>query len=340
MEFSKYSSIENHYIDTFMDKIKSSIPKNTIFVATNKIDGANFSFYYNKENEMRVAKRTCLIDNEDNFNGSNQIYKKYIGIVNNIFDHINKDYNFTIDTIILDCEIFGGKYPHPTVKKVNNVSIVQGRIYYTPFNDVACYDMRVKLIGEDKYNFISMDKVLRYCQTHGMPLVDIMAIGTLEQMEKLNPKYLDPTYKRYNLPPIENNYSEGYVIKPLYDNYYLSDLGDTRVIFKLKNKEFNEISKKNKVEDSKNISEEGNKLISELGRYINKERFMSVLSKLDDKDKKIFSLLMYNLTVDAIEEYKKINGNFEDDFEKNELKLIMRKINKLSSDVVKKRWVQ
>ena len=67
---------------------------------------------------------------------------------------------------------------------------------------------------------------------------------------------------------------------------------------------------------------------------------MSVLSKLDDKDKKIFSLLMYNLTVDAIEEYKKINGNFEDDFEKNELKLIMRKINKLSSDVVKKRWVQ
>ena len=44
MNFTKYNSIENSYRQKFIDKILLELPRDTQYVVTEKIHGANFQF--------------------------------------------------------------------------------------------------------------------------------------------------------------------------------------------------------------------------------------------------------------------------------------------------------
>ena len=47
MQFIKYNSLENHYRDKFIQKVFDEGYGKETFVCTEKVHGANFSFYFN-----------------------------------------------------------------------------------------------------------------------------------------------------------------------------------------------------------------------------------------------------------------------------------------------------
>jgi len=345
MKFQKYNEIENGYREMFINEIRKVVPPDEQFVALNKIDGSQFSFYIDAE-EIRVAKRSCLISNDDNFNGSNKLYQKYVDRMRTLYDFILKnihDYNlkipYNIVSVVVDCEIFGGSYPHPDVEKVMDSKVVQRRVFYAPFNDIACYDIRVGYFyndGEFEYRYLPWDLTMRFAMQCEIPIVTVMAFGSLDQMLNLNPEFLDPTYIRYKLPLIENNFSEGYVIKPLHQEYKTNH--GERVIFKHKNPKFAEKSKKTKVKTEIEMSEEAQNFLDEIISHVSDSRFASVASKLTDEEKKNFPLLMKEMASDTLKDFGKDNPDWQESISKAEEKNIMKTLNKAIATVVQKNW--
>ena len=345
MKFEKYNDIENGYRERFINEIRKTVPSDEVFVALNKIDGSQFSFYVD-DNEVRVSKRSCLINSKDNFNGSDKIFEKYHDRMKDLLEIVRENYRsynlkfpYVIQSIVVDCEIFGGSYPHPEVERVQGAKVVQGRVFYTPFNDIAAYDLRIGYginDGDFEYQYLPWDLAMRFLMMCDIPMTTTMASGTLDQMLNLNPEFLDPTYIRYKLPLIENNFSEGYVIKPLHQEYKTNH--GERVIFKHKNPKFAEKSKKTKVKTEIEMSEEAQNYLDEIISHVSDSRFASVASKLTDEEKKNFSLLMKEMASDTLKDFGKDNPNWQDSISKAEEKNIMKTLNKAIATIVQKNW--
>lgn len=61
MEFKKFSSLENTYRQNLIDKVQYEGKDGGVWVATEKIHGANFSFWCNGD-EVKVASRSQFVD--------------------------------------------------------------------------------------------------------------------------------------------------------------------------------------------------------------------------------------------------------------------------------------
>ena len=60
--FKKFSSLENTYNKVFLEKVQLHPCYTQQWIATEKVHGANFSFWWDKENGVRVASRTQFVD--------------------------------------------------------------------------------------------------------------------------------------------------------------------------------------------------------------------------------------------------------------------------------------
>ena len=74
MEFKKFSSLENTYRQATIDKIIYELLDQGDWVATEKVHGANFSFWFDGS-ELRVASRTQFVDGT--FYGCQPVIDRY-----------------------------------------------------------------------------------------------------------------------------------------------------------------------------------------------------------------------------------------------------------------------
>jgi len=223
---------------------------------------------------------------------------KYKNILTETFKYIEQNYNVTSFVQIFG-ELFGGNYPVPKLKQLG--TCVQKQVYYYNDNDFMCFDILVD------NNYLNFDQVLKICEINNLPHVPVLEIGDYKTIYNKSPIFETKIYEKYGLPQLQNNFAEGFVMKPV--NEYLLDHGN-RCILKCKNPKFIEISQPKKPID-KTIST--NSLIEELSCYINKNRIQSVHSKYGKIPKK--ELWQY-IIIDAIEEYEKMKKPIEN---KNEI---------------------
>ena len=325
MGFRKYPSIENTYREKAIKDIKKFGFDLGTWVVTNKVHGANFSFWCDGENVI-CAKRTGFLKPDDNFYEYQNILENYKDRVLKATKDIQKDLNDNV-LVVFYGEIFGGSYPHPDVVVKTKMGVkVQKGVYYAPLNDFYLFDVT--------YNgrYMTHNAVEQIGKDYGFIYAEPLFTGTFEECLNFDPVFEDPIYKVYGFPKIEDNMSEGVVIKPVVPAFFPNG---ARCILKKKNPKFNEKTKKKK-RVKKEIPAHLKEKIESVSVYVTENRLKNVLSHGEVIGQKDFGKLMKLFVTDILEEYEKDNGSIyngvEDRKEKN---VINKALNKMCADVIR-----
>lgn len=247
-KFNKYSSIENHYQEGFLQ----SCPQEDIeWCVTEKIHGANFQVYYDGENFLLGTRNRFL--GEDNFHGLKEIVE---GIKHRILN-LYYDYSLSNEVMILYGEIYGDG--------------IQKGVKYCKKHKIRFFDMKI----EGKY--VPYRKTAEVLDDYDIPYVPILKIITgniIDVVNSANTKF-NSLIAEGEYAELEDNMCEGVVIKP-YTTELLTTRG-SRVIIKKKNEEFLEKKAKPKSNPARFV--DYSKDIETFKIYSNCNRFDSVFSK-------------------------------------------------------------
>ncbi len=302
MKFVKYPSIENlTRIETINAVIDQGFSGGE-WCATNKIHGANFSFWHDSI-ELRAAKRSGILAvGGGGLYCSHVVYAKYSENIREMYQYFKTQ--FTFDSMVVYGELFGGLYTHPEVEKVKQATKIQKGVSYCPHNDFYMFDIAF-YVDNTLLFYLSKKAVYFNGKKFGIPAAKIMHLGTFDEMISLNPIFEDPMYKFYNLPKIENNWSEGWVISPVDTKFFN---GGSRVILKNKNPSFAERVAKKERKLPEELGVEVVDLLNQGFTYITENRLKNVLSHGHNIGQKDFGKLLSLLAVDAFEAFSKDCG--------------------------------
>lgn len=296
MDFKKYSEIENTYRVKILDNIRNhgyDIPDIT-WTVTEKVDGSNLSFWIRK-GVITPARRTAFLEPDENFYNYQTVLEKYRD------KFIKAAARFPSSTVIIYGELFGGSYKHPDVPKDPDAKKVQDRIQYCPHNDFYVFDVYIMNKERDLNSYYLPHNVVGLlCEAEGFLYAKSIFTGTFDECLKFDNRFITTIPAIFDLPPIENNYAEGVVIKPNDPLYFKN--GD-RVILKNKIEEFAEITKIPKEKEP--LLPEVTSAIGRLSDYITESRYYSVISKLGEVTIKDFSYVMKEYTSDLMKDFIK-----------------------------------
>ena len=143
MQFHQYSSIENHYNEKHIDHLCVNSSEGDIWIATEKVHGANFSVATNGT-EVKWGKRNSFIEEDlQQFNNSNYIKDRYERGVFQVFNDIKSMYNPSTTHIQIYGEIYGGKYSYLPTRHPKSVKNVQKQVQYSPNIEFIAFDIAV-----------------------------------------------------------------------------------------------------------------------------------------------------------------------------------------------------
>jgi Rnl2 family RNA ligase len=273
--FKKYSSIENHYQNKHINFFLDLYPEleNCGYVIEEKYDGANISVCIG--DEVRWAKRSCVIADDCNFMGLQDIKSDYNPFINQLMIEYP-----IVDTIQAYGEIFGPK--------------IQKRINYGDQKRILFYDMAV---NGDLIPPVEFHSTLEKMGFAHLRVRVFTFVWTLKEALAFDPH-------------IKNEYGsliEGVVIKPYY-KVYRSPVGE-RFVIKKKNPEFGEKEQKVKKDKPQKVyREEVVKLEEEFSSLVNKNRVLSVFSKEGEIEKandigKYIKLVLEDAKEDLLKEF-------------------------------------
>ncbi len=289
--FKKYLSIENHYKNKYIDNFRLNFPNivNEEFVVREKIDGSNIQIFFTPHEEHKVGRRTAFLEKDDTFQDIWNVLKKYQSEINKLQTFSNNNNS----CVRIYGEIFGNNIN----KRVN-----YGKDKYILFFDIEINN--ILLCQKDFEELMTELDINLLC-----PL-----IGKFNSLFEVLNTDVDFNSKILN---INNNISEGIVIKP-YNKKFI--LNNEIFYIKKKNKHFSEIENKNKNKDINNINNINNNKYNDLINYITDNRIINIFSKYGNIESKSqygeYIKYIYN---DLIDDYQKDNSIIFSDKEKNEL---------------------
>lgn len=303
-EFKKYSEIENSYRTEFLNRIHElGYDDSTIeYVASVKVDGSNFSVSIDENDKIHYAKRTSELERGESFMNYQYAMRR-----DNVEDKVKNIKNILKDavTVTVYGELAGGKYNHPDVQK-ENVSSIQGRVQYAPFLFFYVFDIAI-INSNGNRILLDEDTVEDLCKKVGLIKSIVVKRGTLEECLNYPNDFEDPIAQNlFGLPRIDNNITEGVVIKPVKPLWLPNG---SRVIIKNKNDKFKEkmaakTGKREKVVE-KDLTDLENMTLRWLDEYKTESRLYSVISKLGHVTNKDFGKIMGGFMKDLMEEFDK-----------------------------------
>ena len=317
MKFKKFPSIENHYREKYIEILKEHKFNNLRYVATEKIHGANFSFWTDG-NDVRVASRSQFVDGT--FYNCQEVIDQYSEKVLDLYN----SYIFTNDNEEHIITVYGELYGPG----------IQSGIYYGDKKNFRAFDLTI----DDK--FISPITARYLLKNHSIPLVPI--IGTYDSLDealeesnifqskiwKMDQDPSENTVNKFTHFKEGENFAEGLVIQPLSVIKYTNN--GSRVLIKSKNPKFTEKNKKRPSKPS-----EPNPFIPVVEQYVNENRMNSVLSKFGEATNKDFGKIIKLMNEDVIEDMIK-DGDLPEDWKKqDEYKLAGKAVSNVVSNFLK-----
>jgi len=129
MPFKKYPKIQNTYQNKVISQHLEYHPqcKDIYYAAQIKLDGSNIQFVFEPHIPMRIAKRSGLIGQDDNFNGILDILPKYQYVIDYLQEYC--------DTKNVNVNLFGEIYGKGIQNRIN-----YGDGKYLAFFDIAIND--------------------------------------------------------------------------------------------------------------------------------------------------------------------------------------------------------
>lgn len=323
MQFRKYSTIENTYLTSFLDKIKTEGYDQMEYVVQEKVHGSNVCIITDGK-VIQFAKRTEIIEDEASFFRINQLREKYSDKIFSLYRSLKQE--FEINSLSIFGEYFGGYYPHINVKKDLLAKTVQKGVYYLPNNEFYAFDILL-----NGHVYLDVDTCNRLFHEFGFVYAESLFRGNLQESLNYQNDFQSTIPHKFNLPIIEDNACEGVIIRPIKP-IFLSN--GSRVLLKNKNEKWSEISKRTdkqrspKIQrENKTLSNECSELILELETYITLNRFQNIHSKLGVIDiQKDFGKLMGLYSTDVLEEFLKMNESNYVGLDKSEQKIITKEL--------------
>ena len=271
MEFRKFSSLENTYRTNLLEKIQYEGKDGGLWMATEKLHGANFSFWCDGT-EVKVASRTQFVDGT--FYNCQAVINKYSDSVMSLFKLLNGEHK----QLVIYGELFGGN--------------IQKEVEYGE-KDFRAFDLTLDGVVQTKLNQRA------WCEGVGILSAPFIHSGTFVECLALS-----NTFKSTLTPEgyEEDNTSEGLVIEPVEPTWFNNG---SRIYFKNKTEGFSEKKRKPKEHIVFELSDEESELMNELLTYNTTQRVSNVISKIGQVTNKDFGKILGLTTQDLLEEFTK-----------------------------------
>lgn len=269
------------------------------WLATEKIHGANVSFYTMDTGDVQISSRSRKLNGED----VNKFMKNG-GVLQEVADRIKR--NDIRDDFILYGEVYGNP-----VNKYN-----------------YCDDVRVvifDIFDVTKQLYLSFDNVKLACGHLGLETPHVIFRGSFEDCMDQEREFMTYVGER-------RVKSEGFVVRRNSDKEYVGD-EDYRLCFKVKAPEFAE----QKFKAPKNpvkLAEDDQRLFDTVIQYVTEARVQAVASK-DTYAKNEFNRFMMDVRNDVIEDL--IDDGVITD--KDELKPINKPLGAELANTVRPAWL-
>lgn len=282
MEFSKFTSLEHADKSRVISQVEK-LNYTGEWIVTEKVDGANFSFYYDG-GDIKVASRNQFVTSS--FFSCSEVIEKYE-------DKVKEVYNRFKMPIKITGELYGKG--------------IQNRIEYGG-KDFVAFDLEV---DGKPIPWSWMELVL---EDAGIPTTKLIGIfDSLEEALEVSPDFVS----HYTPDNFEvggggkENKAEGVTIQPNTPMFFNSG---SRVWLKRVSSEFKELSKRKSPPPPKEI-EDGfvKEVLNYLLNCVNNNRIMSAISKHGEVTSKDFGILMKAVVEDILEEYSKDFGKHPKD---------------------------
>lgn len=271
MEFYKFSSLENTYRQNLIDKVQYEGKDMGEWVVTEKIHGANFSFWCDGT-EVKVASRTQFVDGT--FYNCQAVINRYCEGVLQTFHTFYKEG----DILVIHGELFGGN--------------IQKEVHYGE-KDFRAFDVSINGAPLHKVKAFS---IIRWA---GIQTAPVLHVGTLKECLEM-----DNTFQSTLTPEgyEGGNISEGLVIEPVEPSWFANG---SRVYFKNKTESFSEKNRQPKEKQVFELSDQESDLMNELLNYNTEQRVSNVISKIGQITNKDFGKILGLTVQDMLEDFTK-----------------------------------
>lgn len=334
MEFKKYNSIENSFLQEFMERVRSEMPFNLEYVVEEKVHGANTSFITNGQ-DVRFAKRTSILERGENFYGYEKLLESYRDKIIRVFRRLNSVYPDLIQVSVFG-EMFGGIYPHRDVPAIADISPIQKGVFYSP--SYGFYGFDIYLLEGSGGRYLPVDEANVIFAEEGFLYAKTLFRGSLQACLEYPNAFSSHIPEYLGLPPIEGNICEGVVIKPVVPQFLRNG---TRVILKNKNAKFAEKKAVGKLDRGKSGENSRSQAlqdkIEEVELYITENRLANVVSHIGQVSfPKDFGRVMGLFAQDILNDYLKEHRDIYRCLSKSEQKEFNKEINRLATALVRK----
>lgn len=314
MKFTRYPSIDNVHRQKTIDDIYIHGFDKGLWTVSEKVHGANFSFYCNGD-EVRVAKRSGFTDG--GFYDCQDVIDKYAPKVMELFNVIgikNKD------EIVVRGELFGGHYPHPDLERKGMKSVQKG-VHYCNRKEFVAFDLMINGLYAHKIQAFALIRAV------DIPFTGSIFNGTFQECLDFNPKFNSRIPKMFGMPELEDNICEGVVIEPVIPQFFPSG---SRVILKNKNEDFVEKSHARAPKKPIKLSGEAEIVLETLSTFVTESRLRNVLSHIGQVNKNQFGMILGQMVQDIMKDYGK-------DYltEMDEWKRVSKQLSSMIADLIR-----
>lgn len=318
-EFTKFPSLENTYRQKEIDKVVMMEIKDQ-WIVTEKVHGANFSFWVyknveTKEIDIKCAKRSGWIEEGEKFFNYKSALEKYRPMLEKLRGDV-------LDNFVIYGELFGGN--------------IQSGMCYSLEQDFVAFDMR--WINEDGSLGLPLDKLtmLTLKDDYNIPVTPLIGVyDTFEEALAVEESFTSKLI-RQDFDGEGHKETEGVVIEP---NNAVYEPNGSRVYLKKKTKRFLEKGGKPNIKHKVPVllQESVQLKLDEALLFLNNNRFDSVVSKIGEVSIKDIGKVMGLLTQDIVVDMEKdleqaVDLWFET---KGEKQLFMKNLQKVVQDFVK-----
>jgi Rnl2 family RNA ligase len=314
LKFIKYRSIHN--VDEFIiEKVKEQLLDDGEWVCLNKYHGTNFSVWCSADNLFYAQKNGPFTKKDNPYKFFNlEGRPKYV-------ERIAKEVQLYYGkNIALFFELFGGRYSHPDVKKLPEDihPRVQKGVFYCPHLDIRLIDIMVEGV------YVDYDEFKTIADNHNIKRAKEIFRGSFDECLNISCEFEDETYKEYSLPPLDDNFSEGLIIKPVKERSFKNG---ERLVLKNKHPLFSEKQREPKATRTNVPDEAVLAVVSELSKSITQPRLVNVLSHgVEVKDSKDFAKVCGLMTQDILKENSDFISGIDEDLLKKAKKVLFKEV--------------
>ena len=262
------------------DEARAKASPDGVWVATEKIHGANLGVATDGET-VRIGKRKAFLADGEPFFGW-QLLRGELGQAARAIHRVLGG-----GDVWLYGELFGGAYPHPEVTPLRGIEAVQTGIWYAPDIRFALFDV----LHRD--TFLAHAEVEALAADHGLFVFPLLARGPRATLEAMPVRFPSRVARLLGLPPLEGNVAEGFVLKP-----DVRAVAEERVVSKWKIPELDDARFDESVPFAPSVAIDGAALARFADRMVNAARVASARSKVGIAPHAIVDEVILDVLVD------------------------------------------